>query len=233
MAGLRSMRGILVILGLLSLVALWKFGLSWQTDIQEYYTSGEFVRQHIEVMSEFGLRGRFSVLLYGFQLLKMFFWLTVTPLDRLLKQTESIGYSAVVVYLVTSSQLRELLLSLSYLNQNVPMRPWPIVLMYGPDLDDEALRTLFTVRLYEFLGGGQEAEWFLDRIQWNRIELKVPSDIEQDKDKLQPTFKDLWPGESPPLHSFTLRLCSNKYSSLYTKTITSKMLSLPQRFSTN
>ena len=234
MAGLRSMRAILVIFGFLSVAALWKFGLNgrWRMDVQEYYTSGEFVRQHIEVTPPFGDKGERSASACGSRLLVLCLtsWPVVTPLDSLLKQTESIGYSAVVVYLVTSSQLRELMLSLSYLNQNVPMRPWPIVLMYGPELDDEAHRTLFTVRLYEFLGGGQEAQWFLDRIQWNRLDLKFPKDILLDEDRLQPSFRDLWPGESV-VSGRDFHILKSTFPAV--QTIINRTLSSLRSFSTN
>ena len=89
------------------------------------------------------------------------------------------------------------MLSLSYLYQNVPMKPWPILLMYSDDLDDESKRTEFTVRLYDFLGSDQDARWFIDRLEWIRLEWTLPDGISHDKEVVQPVFADYWPGESP------------------------------------
>ena len=75
------------------------------------------------------------------------------------------------------------------------MRPWPILLMYTEDLDDEATRIEFTLRLYDFLGGEQDARWFIDRLEWTRLYLHLPDHMSHDKDVVQPMFADAWPGE--------------------------------------
>lgn len=85
------------------------------------------------------------------------------------------------------------MLSLSYLYQNVPMKPWPILLMYSDDLDDESKRIEFMLRMYDFLGGDQDARWFLARLEWIRLEWSLPDNISHDKAVVDPVFADYWP----------------------------------------
>lgn len=83
------------------------------------------------------------------------------------------------------------------------MNPWPILLMYSDDLDDGAQRTEFTLRLYDFLGGGQDARWFIDRIEWIRLDWHLPDNMSHDKSVVEPVFGDSWPGD------FSLKAFSN------------------------
>ncbi|KAL5479051.1 hypothetical protein ACEPAI_2339 [Sanghuangporus weigelae] len=114
------------------------------------------------------------------------------PMKELAEQ--NLGYSAVVLYLVNFWRLRELLLSMSYLFNNVKMHPWPILLMYSDDLDDQSRRNEFMLRLYDFLGGNQEARWFIGRIEWIRLEWHLPDNMSHDKSVVDPVFADYWPG---------------------------------------
>lgn len=109
---------------------------------------------------------------------------------------ENVVYTAVVLYLVNLYRLRELLLSLSYLHQNVKMKPWPILLMYSDDLDDGTKRQEFMMQLYDYLGGKQEARWFVERIEWIRLDWSLPEGIPHNKDEVQPVFEHAWPGKS-------------------------------------
>lgn len=113
---------------------------------------------------------------------------------------QNLGYTAVILYLVNLWRLRELLLSLSYLHTNIKMQPWPILLMYSDDLDDASKRSEFMLRLYDFLGGDQEARWFIDRVEWIRLEWSLPDGISHDKSVVQPVFEHAWPGavDDPP-----------------------------------
>ncbi|KAI5117395.1 hypothetical protein M0805_007786 [Coniferiporia weirii] len=120
------------------------------------------------------------------------FELQNAPVRELANQ--GLGYSAVILYLVNLYRLRELLLSMSYLHTNVNMQPWPILFMYSDDLDDSSKRMEFMLRLYDFLGGGQEARWFMDRIEWIRLDWQLPDNISHDKSVVQPVFGDSWPG---------------------------------------
>lgn len=108
--------------------------------------------------------------------------------------SETLGYTAVILYLVNLYRLREMLLSLSYLHTNVKMHPWPILLLYSDDLNDGAMRTEFILRLYDFLGGGQDARWFVDRIEWISLDWHLPDTISHDKSVVDPVFADSWPG---------------------------------------
>ncbi|THH05682.1 hypothetical protein EW145_g4626 [Phellinidium pouzarii] len=107
---------------------------------------------------------------------------------------QQLEYTAVILYLVNLYRLRELLLSMSYLYNNVKMQPWPILFMYSDDLDDTSKRTEFTLRLYDFLGGGQDVRWFMDRIEWIRLDWELPDTISHDKSVVEPVFGDSWPG---------------------------------------
>lgn len=88
-----------------------------------------------------------------------------------------------------------MLLSLSYLYNNVNMHPWPILLLYSDDLNDGSMRSEFMLRLYDFLGGGQEARWFVGRIEWISLDWQLPDNMSHDKSVVNPVFADSWPGE--------------------------------------
>ncbi|EJD05230.1 nucleotide-diphospho-sugar transferase, partial [Fomitiporia mediterranea MF3/22] len=103
-------------------------------------------------------------------------------------------YTAVVLYLVQLSRFHDLLLSLSLLYKNVKMQTWPILLMHTDDFNDPATRTEFMIRLYDSIGGGQEARWFVDRIEWIKLEWTWPESISHDKSVVQPAFEHAWPG---------------------------------------
>ena len=74
------------------------------------------------------------------------------------------------------------------------MPPWPIIFMYSDDLDDPNLRSEFILRLYDSLGTGQEARWFIERIEWIRLDWHLPDTISHDKSVVDPVFGDYWPG---------------------------------------
>lgn len=111
----------------------------------------------------------------------------------------NLGYSAVILYLANLRRLLELQTSLRSLFRNLPPQtshPWPILLLYTEDLDDADLRSDFGLRLYDYLGGGQDAWWFVSRIEWVRLEWALPATISHDKEVVDPVFDDVWPGPS-------------------------------------
>lgn len=119
---------------------------------------------------------------------------------------QELGYTAVVLYMISASRLRELMLSLSYLYENVPMQPWPIILFYADDMQDPSLRTEFTLRLYDFLGGGQDVRWFISRIEFERLEWALPPGISHNKVNVDPVFIDAWPGYHLMCHFFATQI---------------------------
>ncbi|KAL5512643.1 hypothetical protein ACEPAG_2909 [Sanghuangporus baumii] len=137
-----------------------------------FYSSGKFVAYHMDMTP------------------------TVLVQDSSVKNipTQELGYSAVVLYLINASRLRELMLSLYYLHHNVPMQPWPIILFHADDINDQSARVEFMLRLYDFLGGDQEARSFLSRIEFERLEWSVPPGISHNKVDVDPVFIHAWPG---------------------------------------
>ena len=61
-----------------------------------------------------------------------------------------------------------------YLKNHVKMEPWPILLFYSDDIDDESLRTEVTIRIYDMLGKDDEARLFVDRIEWIKLNWALP-----------------------------------------------------------
>ncbi|KAL5482977.1 hypothetical protein ACEPAI_9572 [Sanghuangporus weigelae] len=137
-----------------------------------FYSSGQFVRYHMDMTP--------SVLIQ----------------DSTVKNipTQKLGYSAVVLYLINASRLRELMLSLYYLHHNIPMQPWPIILFYADDMNDQSARVEFMLRLYDFLGGDQDVRSFLSRIEFERLEWSLPPGISHNKVDIDPVFIHAWPG---------------------------------------
>lgn len=201
----------------LGILALCGLTFVWHMRIQkhstQFYTSGDFIKHHMESTPQFEIQGMSFFHTHCKNRRKKFrlrhpTLLSDTPVKQLIAQ--NIGYSAAILYLVNLYRLRELLLSMSYLYNNVPMKPWPILFMYADDLDDESKRTEFMLRMYDFLGSGQKVRWFMDRIEWIRLEWKLPDTISHDKSVVQPVFGDSWPGKS-----FVPFLLSLFFRSLY------------------
>ncbi|OCB88682.1 nucleotide-diphospho-sugar transferase [Sanghuangporus baumii] len=137
-----------------------------------FYSSGQFVRYHMDMTPSVQVQD--------------------SPVKNI--PTQELGYSAVVLYLINASRLRELMLSLFYLHHNVPMQPWPIILFYADDMNDQSARVEFMLRLYDFLGGDQEVRSFLSRIEFERLEWSLPPGISHNKVDVDPVFIHAWPG---------------------------------------
>jgi hypothetical protein len=113
--------------------------------------------------------------------------------------SQDVGYSAVILYIVHRSCLRDLLLSLSYLHSNVKTRPWPILLMYADDLNDPTLRKELELRAYETIGPSEEAKEFVRRIEWIKLDWHLPASEnishEEEASPTSPVFQNAWPGK--------------------------------------
>ncbi|KLO17832.1 nucleotide-diphospho-sugar transferase [Schizopora paradoxa] len=111
--------------------------------------------------------------------------------------TEYLGdYNAVILYLASESRQAELNHSLTDLYHNVKTRPWPILLMYADDLDEESKRSGMVDELHESLDGDEQARReFVDRIEWVRLDdWKLPDNMPHDKAEVNPVFEYAWPG---------------------------------------
>ena len=107
---------------------------------------------------------------------------------------DTLGYNAVVVYLMSDHRIRDTVLSLKFLHQNVPMQPWPIVLFYSEDMEDPGAQTNFKFQVYNELGGGEDAMRFVQRIEFVPVGWSMPPDFPRDIDVVQPVMPGGWPG---------------------------------------
>jgi len=138
----------------------------------EYWRSGKFINSHLDTHPSFNGHD--------------------APVSNI--PSEQLGYNAAVLYLIADNRLREIMLSLSYLHRWVPMHPWPIILFYASDMDDAASRNDFMMRLYDFLGGGERARFFIQRIEWVRLHWTLPEGFSHDVRVVKPVFEFAWPG---------------------------------------
>lgn len=108
------------------------------------------------------------------------------------------SYSAAIIYLVKLSHVSELLESLASVQANLSLScPWPILLFHTGDFDAEPSRTEFVVQLRDRLGGGN-GSWDLGRrVEFVRLDWRLPEGIPADKDILDPIEPYRWPGELP------------------------------------
>ncbi|TCD69015.1 hypothetical protein EIP91_009078 [Steccherinum ochraceum] len=107
---------------------------------------------------------------------------------------DTLGYNAVVLYLISDNRLREMILSLTYLYRNVPMQPWPILLFYTDDMDDSRARETFMFHLYDQLDKDEGTKHFMQRIEFVRLNWALPPGISHNKEEVQPVFEHAWPG---------------------------------------
>ncbi|THH09095.1 hypothetical protein EW145_g2248 [Phellinidium pouzarii] len=161
-----------LVLILFTIIIIATIALRMEQYMSGWYSTGKFVKYHMDMTPAFYMQN--------------------APVREI--PTQDLGYNAVILYLISVYHLRDLMLSLSYLYTNVPMHPWPIILFYADDMDDTVLRTEFMLRLYDFLGGSQDVRWFMNRIEFIRIEWALPWGISHDKVKVDPVFIDHWPG---------------------------------------
>ncbi|THH33311.1 hypothetical protein EUX98_g938 [Antrodiella citrinella] len=138
----------------------------------EYWRTGKFIGSHLDTHPSFNVHD--------------------APVNHI--PVDQLGYNAAVLYLISDNRLRETMLSLSYLYRWVPMHPWPIILFHASDMDDPAARNDFMLRLYDFLGGGDQARLFIQRIEWVRLHWMLPNSFSHDVNVVKPVFEFAWPG---------------------------------------
>ena len=58
MSGVRSLKALAAFIGLFAAVVLWKLIVPDETDALQWYTSGEFLREHMDSTPEFGIQSK-------------------------------------------------------------------------------------------------------------------------------------------------------------------------------
>lgn len=120
-------------------------------------------------------------------------------------------YTAVILYLVTLSRVSELLDSLASINTNLPGPPWPIVLFHTGDFDGEHQRLEFIAQVRSHIGQENGSFQFAERIEFARLDWRLPEDISTDKDIVDPVDAHRWPGESSATY-YLLQLAESVYT---------------------
>jgi mannosyltransferase len=109
---------------------------------------------------------------------------------------EALPYSAAIVYLAGVDRSSELLESLASVNRNLPGRPWPIVLFHTGDFDHDIEREEFLNLLHNYLGADSASEAFMERIEFVKLEWRLPNGISPDVEVVKPVDSYRWPSES-------------------------------------
>ena len=104
-------------------------------------------------------------------------------------------YTAVVVYLVTLSRVSELLESLASIDANLPGPSWPIVLFHTGDFDDKHEHTGLIAQVQIYIGERNGSLPFAKRIEFAKLDWKLPVGIPADKDIVDPIDSGRWPGK--------------------------------------
>lgn len=107
----------------------------------------------------------------------------------------TLPYTAVILYLVARSRATELLDSLASIHTNLPGPPWPIVLFHTGDFDDERTRTELIARIVNHLGEASASSLFAERIEFVKLDWRLPQGIPANKELLDPIESYRWPGK--------------------------------------
>ena len=105
-------------------------------------------------------------------------------------------YTAAIVYLVRLSDASDLLESLASVNANLPLaQPWPIVLFHTGDFDAESSRKDFIIQLHNRIGVENGSLDFASKIEFVKLDWRLPEGIPADKEALNPIDSYRWPGK--------------------------------------
>ena len=108
----------------------------------------------------------------------------------------TLPYTAAIVYLVRLSDASGLLESLASVNANLPLaQPWPIVLFHTGDYDAESSRKDFIIQLHNRIGVENGSLDFASKIEFVKLDWRLPEGIPADKEVLDPIDAYRWPGK--------------------------------------
>jgi mannosyltransferase len=116
--------------------------------------------------------------------------------DAHLGSHEALPYTAAIIYLAEVDRTSDLLESLASINRNLPGHPWPIVLFHTGDFDHDIEREEFLDLLHKYLGADSASEAFVERIEFVKLEWRLPKGISPDVDVVKPVDSYRWPSES-------------------------------------
>jgi mannosyltransferase len=72
--------------------------------------------------------------------------------------------------------------------------PWPIILFHPGDYDSLDDRDSLKKGLLEKIGYQNDAVAFVKRIEFERLDWKLPEGIPSDVHEIQPAYDWVWPG---------------------------------------
>jgi len=105
-------------------------------------------------------------------------------------------YTAAIIYLVRLSDASGLLESLASVDANLPLaQPWPIVLFHTGDFDAESSRKDFIIQLHNRIGVENGSLDFASKIEFVKLDWRLPEGIPADKEALNPIDSYRWPGK--------------------------------------
>lgn len=105
-------------------------------------------------------------------------------------------YTAAILYLVRLEDASELLDSLASVKRNLPGPPWPVILFHTGDFDEEGSRIELVDNVYNHLGANNGSKEFSERIEFVKLDWRLPEGISSDVDVVDPVFAHRWPGMS-------------------------------------
>jgi mannosyltransferase len=110
------------------------------------------------------------------------------------------AYSAVFLYLASIHPvaLDNLVKSLDLLDRNLPTRrPWPIIIFHTGDYDEIPSRRLLIDNLQARIGNGTRYANLVARLEYEKLDWKLPPGISNDVKVVDPVFAARWPGQIP------------------------------------
>lgn len=105
-------------------------------------------------------------------------------------------YTAAILYLVRLEDASNLLDSLASVKRNLPGPPWPVILFHTGDFDEEGRRIELVDNVYNHLGANNGSKEFSERIEFVKLDWRLPKGISSDVDVVDPVFAHRWPGMS-------------------------------------
>jgi mannosyltransferase len=91
--------------------------------------------------------------------------------------------------------MSKLLESLASINANLPGPSWPIVLFHTGDFDDKHEHTGLIAQVQIYIGERNRSFPFAKRIEFAKLDWKLPVGIPADKDIVDPIDSGRWPGK--------------------------------------
>ncbi|KIM89451.1 glycosyltransferase family 15 protein [Piloderma croceum F 1598] len=118
-------------------------------------------------------------------------------------------YTAAILYLIRLEDASDLLDSLASVKRNLPGPPWPVILFHTGDFDEEGPRIELVDNVYNHLGANNASKEFTERIEFVKLDWRLPEGISPDVNVVNPVFAHQWPGYHHMCSFFSTQIFSH------------------------